>query len=64
VDLAIYDCLGREVRQLVSHTQVRGHHSMVWDWRDDRGEPVRSGVYLCSLNAGGLLRLARVMVVR
>lgn len=64
VDLAIYDCLGREVRQLTEGAQGEGSHSAVWDCCNDRGQPVRSGVYVCSLKAGSITQRMRVTVVR
>ena len=64
VSLAVYDCRGREVRSLIEMEQGRGTHIAVWDCRDDRGQPVMSGVYFCCLRAGNLARGVKVVVVR
>lgn len=64
VDLAIYDCTGHEVRQLVDSRQGPGPQAATWDGRDRRAEPVPSGVYFCRLKAGRLARSAQVVIVR
>jgi len=63
VDLAVYDCLGREVRKLTAAKQGKGPHTAVWDCRDTRGRPVVSGVYFCYLTAGRLAGGAKVVIV-
>jgi hypothetical protein len=64
VDLAVYDCLGRQVRGLVAGPQERGVHSAFWNSLDDRGQPVPSGAYFCQLRAGMLAAGVRVVIVR
>ncbi len=49
--LIVYDMMGRRVRHLVEGIRVAGQHRVVWDGRDDRGQPVASGTYLYSLRA-------------
>jgi len=61
--LAVFDLRGRLVRTLVSSAPAPGTHRIVWNGRSDRGEPVPSGIYLCSLRWGGE-RVIRKMVVR
>jgi hypothetical protein len=64
VAMTIRDCQGRQVRRLVQSVEAGGPHTVLWDGLDDRGQPVLSGVYLCHLQAGGLARATRVVVVR
>jgi len=64
VHLAIYDCLGHKVRDLIDGRQRIGGHAAAWDCQDERGRPVQSGVYFCRLTAGGLTRGAQVVVIR
>lgn len=60
--LAVYDHRGRRVRLLAQGAAAAGPHEVVWDGRDDRGQPVSSGVYCCRLT-GGLLAASRKMVL-
>ncbi len=53
VDLAIFDVRGRRVTTLRSRWVDAGDHSVEWDGRNDRGERVASGVYLCRLRTDG-----------
>jgi len=63
-ELKVFDCLGREVRDLLSQETGRRTQSVVWDCRDDSGRPVRSGAYFCRLRAGQGSRTVQVVVVR
>ncbi len=46
VQLVIYDISGRKVRTLVQAALPAGFHEIVWNGRNDAGQPVSSGVYL------------------
>ena len=52
VSLRVYDVKGRLVRTLVDGHKGVGVHAEVWNGRNDRGEPVASGVYFYRLRAG------------
>ena len=45
--VCVHDAAGRLVRTLVDGVQPPGTHSATWDGRNERGEPVAAGVYLC-----------------
>jgi hypothetical protein len=65
VDLSVYNLTGREVRRLVGEEQSAGQHNAIWDWRDNNGSAVPSGVYSCRLTAGSeSLAVAKVVVSR
>ncbi|MDD5720196.1 MAG: C25 family cysteine peptidase [Candidatus Krumholzibacteria bacterium] len=49
VRLTLYDVRGRLVRVLVDGTLPAGSHHVVWDGRDQSGQPVGAGVYLARL---------------
>ena len=53
VHLAVYSVAGRLVRTLVDREVGPGHHSVVWDGRDNNGVEVGSGVYFCRMEAEG-----------
>jgi hypothetical protein len=52
VRLEIYDLHGHRVRDLLSASLPAGSHEISWQGRDDLGQPVASGVFLCRLRAG------------
>lgn len=51
VTLKIYNILGQEVRTLVNEYQAAGYKALQWDGRNQRGEPVSSGIYIYRLSA-------------
>jgi len=50
VDLAIFDVMDRRVRTLVFGNQKSGFKSVVWDAKNDFGQPVSTGLYFYTLN--------------
>jgi len=62
--LAIYDLAGRRVRTLIGRPLPAGRHAIAWDARDDRGQPVPSGVYFLRATTGAGHATSRVAVVR
>ncbi len=43
--LEIYNVAGQKMRTLVDERRSSGPHEVVWDGRNDRGEPAGSGIY-------------------
>jgi hypothetical protein len=60
VSVSIYDALGRIVAQpVVDAVQDAGEHQIAL-----ATDGLAAGVYLCSVNAGGVERMVRFVVVR
>jgi hypothetical protein len=64
VKLIIFDMLGRRVRTLVDQTQQAGRYAVVWDGRNEQGQPVASGMFLYQLRAGNFVKTLRMALVR
>jgi len=64
VTLRIYTPLGERVRTLVSDDQSAGPHTALWDGRDDGGHAVASGAYFYRLDAGGVTRTRRMVLLK
>ena len=64
VSLKIYNMLGKEVRVLANGTLGEGYKSVVWDGRDNSGELVSSGAYICKLVAGTFTRSSTMMFIK
>jgi len=62
--LIIANILGQSVRQLVNETQPAGTYLATWDARDDRGNPVSSGVYFYRLETGTVAMTRKMVVLR
>lgn len=50
--LEIYNQKGQKIRTLVNEHMASGKHIVLWDGKDNNGNPVSSGVYRYSLKAG------------
>lgn len=59
ITLKLYDLAGREVAELVSERQSTGNYQTFWN-----AEGMPSGVYLLRLNAGGLERTTKLLLIR
>ena len=64
VRLKIYDILGKEVRTLADRRFTPGQHTLVWDGRDNRGNPVASGIYVYKMTAGEFFKMRKMNLVR
>jgi hypothetical protein len=64
VRIAVYDVSGRLVREIWGGEADAGLHTTHWDATDLAGTPVASGVYFCSVEAGGVTDTQRLVVLR
>ena len=64
VSIAIFDVTGRLVRELAGTQFAAGEHALTWDLCDSGGAPVSSGLLFVRMNADGLTRTGRLVVVR
>jgi len=62
VQMGVYDAAGHLVRMLVDRHEAGGEHRVDFDGRDDRGQPLASGVYLYRLETA-TTTLTRKMVL-
>ncbi len=62
--LQIYDLSGRLVRTLQSGPLSPGPHSVMWKGEDDSGVSVASGVYFAHLSCAGVVRSAKLTLVK
>ncbi len=64
VDLTLFDLAGRKVVVMIRDTLDGGRHEFVWDGRGPSGEDIASGVYFLRLQADGMDRVRKVVIVR
>ncbi len=64
VSLVIYDARGSRIKTLVEGAFPTGRHTLQWDGRNQRGEPVSSGVYFVQLRAGGVRETRKMVLLR
>ncbi|RKY67737.1 MAG: hypothetical protein DRQ02_06450 [Candidatus Latescibacterota bacterium] len=65
VSVLIYNVLGQSVRTLLDDVVLGpGAHAIRWDGRDAAGQELASGIYVCTLKAGKLMRARRIVLLR
>lgn len=64
VDAAIFDLAGRRVRRFAPRRFDAGNHELLWDGRDDTGQPASSGVYVAVIEAGTERATAKLALIR
>ena len=64
VNITIYDMMGRIVKTLVNSSQTAGYKSIKWNATNDRNEPVSSGLYLYSIQAGEFRQTKKMVLLK
>jgi hypothetical protein len=64
VTLSVYDVAGRRVKTLVSRTMPAGASSVAWNGDDDSGTRVAAGVYFVKMNAAGLEKSTKLILLK
>jgi flagellar hook assembly protein FlgD len=64
VRLSVLDVAGRHVRTLEAGTVAPGRHRASWDGADGSGRQVPAGIYFARLEAGGTVRLQKLLRIR
>jgi hypothetical protein len=62
--VAVYDVAGRAVRALWNGQLPAGPSPFVWDGRDDRAQPVASGVYFVRARSSGVESVEKLVLVK
>ena len=64
VKLALYDVMGRQIRQLAYRAQKPGFYHVVWDGKNASGRIAASGAYFCAIEAGEYSAINRLIMMR
>lgn len=64
VTIKIYNITGQVVRTLLNEKRAAGSHSIIWDGRNDIGQPAASGTYFYSITAGDFKESKRMIMVK
>ena len=64
VNLMIYDILGREVVKLVSEETPAGYQSVIWNTRNNFGQPVSAGIYFYQIQTKGFVKTRKMVLLK
>jgi hypothetical protein len=64
VELNIYNLSAQRIRTLFRGRVGAGSHSLAWDGKNDVGDEVASGLYLCHFRAGEFVQSRKMILIR
>jgi hypothetical protein len=64
VKLAVYDLLGRKIRDLVTENQNPGKYMVTWNGESNSGQKVSSGVYIYKLESGDYTQIKKLNLIK
>jgi len=63
-EASVFDVAGRLRRYLFRDLMPAGFHSILWDGRDDGGNDLPSGVYLCVFHFNGNRKATKIQLIK
>jgi flagellar hook assembly protein FlgD len=65
ISLVVYNAYGQRIKTLISNQEFsQGIHKVHWDGKNEHGENVASGIYLCRLTFENKVKLVRLMLIK
>ena len=64
VNITIYDMLGNVVKNIVSQNQNPGYKSIQWNATNNLGQPVSTGLYFYTIQAGDFIQTKKVLLLK
>ena len=64
VKIEIFNMLGQRVRLLIDKKQNPGRYTIQWDARNDQGNFVAAGLYICRMRAGDFVKSLKLILVK
>ena len=60
----IYDILGREVVKLVSEEMPVGYKTIIWNSRNNYGDPVSAGIYFYHIQTKDFVKTRKMVLLK
>lgn len=64
VHIAVYNMQGQLVANLVHDILQAGSHYVLWDGRNQRGQSVGNGIYLCRFESNGIKQTVQLSLIK
>ena len=64
VRVMIFNIQGEQVRTAMQGLQDEGTHHFIWRGEDDSGNPVPAGIYFCRVEAAGMMKTIRIVLMK
>lgn len=65
VTIKVYDLMGKEIATLINDKiYTEGWHTIIWNGKDDSGNRVASGIYICQIKAGMEIKTLKLNLIK
>ena len=64
VTIRVYNLVGQQVTDIVSKVKPAGYHQVMWDGKDQFGEPMASGIYIYSITAKNFHAFKKMVLMK
>jgi hypothetical protein len=64
VRMEIYNAVGVKVRTLVDKVKTSGFYEVVWDTKDDRGQPLSTGIYFYRIECNAFRKIGKMIYMK
>ena len=64
VNITIYDMMGRVVKTLINNQQTAGYRTIQWNATNKTGQPVSTGLYLYTIEAGKFRQTKKMVLMK
>jgi len=61
--IEIHNVLGQRIRRLLDSDVPAGYHDLVWNGRNEVGQKVSAGIYLCRMQAGKFMKTQKMTLL-
>ena len=56
--------VGRKIRTIVNEQQDSGKRSIIWNAKNENGQPVSAGIYLYQIQAGIFVQTKKLILIK
>ena len=65
ITVIVFDLMGREIVKLINdEIYTEGWHTIVWNGKDKSGDRVASGIYICQIKAGMVVKNLKINMLK
>ncbi|MCK4406494.1 MAG: T9SS type A sorting domain-containing protein, partial [Bacteroidales bacterium] len=64
VEISIYNIKGQKIKTLVNKNLQRGHHEILWNGKNENGEPVSSGIYFYKMETDNFSEIKKAILLK
>jgi len=64
VAIEIYNILGQKIKTLVNDIKTAGFHKIIWHGNDNSGRNVASGMYICRMRTGSMVKSKKIIMLK